>query len=284
MSDLLTRLRALLPPWAAGGAPPAPDAIGSMLQQISDEQRATRDDVRRLEQELANLRTLALSQEKRLQRNLKEGFSSATNLSSIVPELGLKGVIPPFAHHAWEITGEMAVFLFHLVRRNRPKLIVELGSGSSTVLLAAALRANGAGHTISIEHDPEHRGRTEQYLRNAELSDWVSLIAAPLESQEFGPLAVQWYGISGLLKALTQTIDLVFVDGPPGRLQPLSRYPALPVLMPHLSPNAVVLLDDGRRDDETTMVELWRKLEISFDAEVLEFLPRSPVMLTMRSS
>jgi len=42
-----------------------------------------------------------------------------------------------------------------------------------------------------------------------------------------------------------------------------------------------VLVDDGRRDDEMRMVELWRELDISFDVEPLSFLPRSPLLLTV---
>ena len=46
---------------------------------------------------------------------------------------------------------------------------MELGSGSSTVLFAAALRANGSGRVISIEHDAEHVEHTRALLEQAEL-------------------------------------------------------------------------------------------------------------------
>ena len=84
-----------------------------------------------------------------------------------------------------------------------------------------------------------------------------------------------------LLPNLPGSIDILFIDGPPGRLQPLSRYPALPAARPHLSPHALVVVDDGRREDEAQMIELWRELGIPFDAETLSFIPRAPVMLTM---
>jgi hypothetical protein len=59
------------------------------------------------------------------------------------------------------------------------------------------------------------------------------------------------------------------------------RYPALPVFAPYLSPQALVVIDDGRREDETRMVELWRELGVQFEAEPLGFLPRAPVLVTM---
>ena len=124
-----------------------------------------------------------------------------------------------------------------------------------------------------------HRERTAQSLEQTELADWVQLVETPLVEQQFGDRAVQWYDLAPLLRNLPEKIDLLFIDGPPGRMQPLSRYPALPVLGPHLSPQALVVVDDGGREDETRMIELWRELDMPFDSETLSFLPRSPILL-----
>ena len=235
-----------------------------------------------LRAETAALRSLVIETDEHAQRKLKAGLASAVNLISVLPQLQIEGVLPPFPHRGFEVTGELAVFLFHLVRRHRPKLIVELGCGSSTILFAAALRANGAGRLISIENDGEHLERTAQYLRQTGLADWVELVEAPLVEQDFGGgRSMQWYNVAPLRRAISEKIDLLFIDGPPGKLQALSRYPALPVLHPHLSPHALVLVDDGRREDETRMVELWRELPIPFGTETLGFLPRAPYLLRM---
>jgi predicted O-methyltransferase YrrM len=264
-------------------------SIDAGVQVIRAENAADRDrtdaQVKRLEQEVAALRSLIHAQDERYQRKLRAGFSSAANLLSVLPHLKMEGVLPPFPHQGFEVPGEMAAFLYHLIRRHRPKLILELGSGSSTVLLAASARANGFGRVISIEHDPGYRDRTAQFLRHTDLTDRVDLIEAPLVEQRFGDLALQWYDLAPLLRTLSEKIDFLFVDGPPGKTQPLSRYPALPVLAPYLSPQSLILVDDGRRDDEMRMVELWRELEgVSFDTETLAFLPRSPILLTLPAS
>jgi predicted O-methyltransferase YrrM len=238
--------------------------------------------LQRLQQDLGALRSLVIATDEHAQRKLKAGLASAVNLISILPELKIEGVLPPFPHRGFEVTGELAVFMFHLVRRHRPKLIVELGGGSSTVLFAAALRANGAGRVISVESDPEHLKRTAQYLRQSGLAEWTELIEAPLMQQSVGSLSMQWYDTGPLLRALREEIDLLFVDGPPGKLQSFSRYPAFPLLQKHLSARALVLVDDGRREDEARMVELWRDCDTPFEAELLGFLPRAPILLTMR--
>jgi predicted O-methyltransferase YrrM len=236
----------------------------------------------KIEEDLVALRGIVRTRDERAQMTLKAGLASLANLISILPELNIKGAIPPFPHQGFEITGEEAAFLFHLVRRHRPKLILELGSGSSTVLFAAALRANGAGRVITVEHDPLHARHTARLLEQADLSDRVELVLAPLVDLNLNDRTFQWYDLAPRLRTLIEKIDLVFVDGPPGKVQSLSRYPTLPVLLPHLSPRALVFVDDGAREDETRMVTMWAELDsVAFETEALDFLPHAPVLLTM---
>ncbi len=239
----------------------------------------------KIEEDLVALRTIVRTRDDRAHQRLKAALASLTNVISILPELNVKGAVPPFPHQGFEIAGEEAAFLFHLVRRHRPKLILELGSGSSTVLFAAALRANGAGRVISVEHDAAHARHTAQLLEQAGLSDRVELTLAPLVALQIAERTFQWYDLAPRLNSLAEKIDLVFVDGPPGKVQTLSRYPALPVLLPHLSPRALVFVDDGSREDETKMVAMWAEMEaVAFETEALDFLPHAPVLLTMAGS
>ncbi len=244
---------------------------------------AVHDRLQRIEDDIVALRSIVRTRDDRAQKKLKAALSSLVNIISILPQLDIKGAIPPFPHQGFEITGEEAVFLFHLIRRQRPRLIMELGSGSSTVLFAAALRANGSGRIISIEHDAAHVKHTAALLEQAELSDRVQLVAAPLTDLALNGRTFQWYDLGSHLKTLGEKVDLLFVDGPPGKVQSLSRFPALPMLLPHLSPRAIVVVDDGAREDEVRMVELWRELDdVAFEAEALDFLPHAPVILTMQ--
>src|SRR5688500_13999912 len=139
VSRTRARLRSFLPFRPAA----APASVDERLA-------ASEAGLQRLQQDLGALRSLVIATDEHAQRKLKAGLASAVNLISILPELKIEGVLPPFPHRGFEVTGELAVFMFHLVRRHRPKLIVELGGGSSTVLFAAALRANGAGRVISV--------------------------------------------------------------------------------------------------------------------------------------
>jgi predicted O-methyltransferase YrrM len=259
-------------------------SVDGLRAEGTDERRAVEERLTRIEENFDTLRSLIRGRDDRAQQKLKAGLSSIVNLMAVLPELKINGVIPPFPHQGFEITGEEAAFLTQLVRRHRPRLVMELGSGSSTFLFAAALRANGAGRLIAVEHDREHARQTAQFLAQADLSDWVQLVIVPLVERRFGDGAFQWYDLDGLLATLSERIDLLFIDGPPGKMQSLSRYPALPLLKPHLSPQAMVFVDDGGREDETRMVEMWRDIDgFAFKREQLDFLARAPVLLTLGS-
>ena len=259
--------------------------LADRIAEVHASTLALHERLQRIEDDVVALRSLIRARDERAQKKLKSAVSSMVNLVAILPDLDIKGLIPPFPHQGFEITGEEAAYFFHLIRRQRPKLIVELGSGSSTVLFAAALRANGGGRIISIEHDRTHAKHTTTLLEQAGLTERVQLVFAPLADLTLGGRSFQWYDLGALLMRLPEKIDLLFVDGPPGKVQSLSRYPALPIFARHLSPRALVIVDDGAREDEIEMVELWRDLEgVGFEAESLDFLPHAPVVLTMVAS
>ena len=64
-----------------------------------------------------------------------------------------------------------------------------------------------------------------------------------------------WYDLDALEDVTS--IDMVIVDGPPGNIQRLARYPALPLLADRLSDKAVVVLDDCFRHAEKEIVARW---------------------------
>jgi predicted O-methyltransferase YrrM len=270
VSGLLARLRSLL-------------TLSDQIAAIGERARGIEARLARIEEDVVALRTVVRTRDDRQKERLKAGLASLANVIALLPELDIKGVLPPLPHQGHTITGQEAAFLFHLVRRHRPRTVLELGSGSSTVLLAAALRANGGGRLVSVEHDAEHLRATSALLRQAELSDRAELILAPLTALQVGGHSFQWYDLAPHLARLGERIDLLLVDGPPGRMQSLARYPALPMLAAHLAPQALIYVDDAAREDEAQMLALWRELDsLAFDSEVLDFLPHAPALLTMK--
>lgn len=139
-----------------------------------------------------------------------------------------------------------------------PAGVVELGSGASTVLMAAVRRRRGGPPLISIDHDQSFAQRTSATLARAGLDDQAEIHVAPLRRTTVAGREIDWYDRGELERVLPAQIDLLIVDGPPSRTR-MSRWPAVELLAPRFSDRCVVLLDDGRRRDETATACRWAR-------------------------
>jgi predicted O-methyltransferase YrrM len=137
--------------------------------------------------------------------------------------------------------------------------IVECGSGFSTLVLARFLHTRG-GRLVSLEHDQTWATRVRGELAAAGLAEIARVVLAPLEPHPLTCEGLRWYA-QRALRSLPQRIDLLLVDGPPA-FEPefeLSRYPALPVLVERLAPDATVILDDIDRPGERRTLDGWQR-------------------------
>jgi predicted O-methyltransferase YrrM len=170
--------------------------------------------------------------------------------------------MPPTGHWALNPTDLLA--LLHLVERRQPTVVVELGSGTSTVWMAYAVERYG-GKIISLDHDPEFAERTRTMLRTHGLDAVAEVRDAALRPVTVGDTAFDWYDLTALSDV--DAIDLLLVDGPPGSTGPMSRYPALPLLRARLAAGATVVLDDTSRADEQETLRRWLAEDASMVAE-----------------
>jgi hypothetical protein len=79
-------------------------------------------------------------------------------------------------------------FLYRMVRRRRPAVIWEFGSGNSTPVLAQALIDNGGGHLYSMESDASWAAATSSALP-ASLRAVCAVLYAPQE-------AITYHGVA----------------------------------------------------------------------------------------
>lgn len=154
----------------------------------------------------------------------------------------------------WAIAPDFALLLARTVQERIPKTIVELGSGVSTLVFSYVLEAQTQGQIISIDHESQFLKQTQNTLASHGLGSRVRWVHAPLVSIEVGRERFSWYDLP---KDLPETIDLLLIDGPPGKLQRLSRYPAVPKLISRLKKNSMIIVDDANRRDERKMVKRW---------------------------
>jgi predicted O-methyltransferase YrrM len=139
----------------------------------------------------------------------------------------------------------------------RPRTIVECGSGVSTVVLARCVELNGAGHVYSLEHDAEYAVRTRELLASHALSDFATVIDAPLVDVELADWKGRWYDVADL--AIDGKVDALIVDGPPFYASELARYPAGPMLFDRLQDGGAIILDDADRRAEREIVDRWSR-------------------------
>lgn len=152
---------------------------------------------------------------------------------------------------------ENAFILCREILYRRPHTVIELGSGTSSLLIGRCLKhLGGEGRRlISLEHHEEWCQDSREKIARAGLEGIVTICHAPLKDYEGYP--APWYDLDALPKDLG-AIDLVLVDGPEGGSRsPLARYGAFPALRERLADDALLLVDDGLRKGEKELVARW---------------------------
>jgi predicted O-methyltransferase YrrM len=204
--------------------------------------------------------------ESRLGTELKQTFrqvEAIQNLSAILPT---SDVLP--ATRGWAASPDLLLVLVDQVIAQRPSLIVECGSGASTLWLALALRRFGIdGRIVALDHDPVFADKTRHFLARHGASDLAEVRDAPLEDFSLADGTYSWYARRAW-EDLTG-IDLLFVDGPPAATGAKARYPALPLLREALNPAATVVLDDLVVPDMQETLRLWLDAYPEFGSEIL---------------
>ena len=145
-------------------------------------------------------------------------------------------------------------FLWRIVEtieRLRPREVVELGCGASSLVIARALERNGGGRLTSFDQHEGFVASTGEWLGGYGLTP--TMRHAPL-AEDKSSWSTIWYDLS----AVPQEIDLLVIDGPPWTLNPFVRGRA-ETLFDRIVPGGVVLLDDAARPGERVVASRWRR-------------------------
>jgi predicted O-methyltransferase YrrM len=186
---------------------------------------------------------------------------SLLNLHAIIHP---RRALPPM--RLWAASPDFLVPLAEAIHTHKPQHIVELGSGTSTLISAYCLEQIGIGKITSLDHDATFAQATRDLLITHGLTSWADVIHAPLVEG--------WYTLPEL-----QKIDLLIVDGPPARHGEHSRYPALPRLINALNPNALIIVDDYMRHTEFESVQRWLT---EFNLQVVSAIPNEKGLIILR--
>jgi hypothetical protein len=200
--------------------------------------------------------------------------------SQIQPLLELRARLP--TRHPMPVMREFAIapdfalLLSELIAVEQPELVVETGSGVSTLVIAYALERIGRGRVVALEHDPIYAAKTRRDIARHGLASFASVVDAPLEPVTIGGERHCWHSVRAL-EGIDQ-IDLVLDDGPPRYLGRMLRYASLPTLAPKLSSRAVFVVN-VIGEEERAILGRWKSL---FPAFGQHFVPNKKGAVVLR--
>ena len=184
---------------------------------------------------------------KELKTSMWQSYRQTEAMQQLLSLLKFSAPVPPT--RSWAASPDLLLTLAQLVRKHNPKLVVELGSGVSTLVVAKA----GAKKVISIDNSGEFADKTREVLKEHKVRG-VEIRVAQLKAHISG---VEWYD-TAVIKDLKR-IDLLIVDGPPGSKNPEARMPARAEFIAKLSPKAIIVIDDVNREGERKLAESFAK-------------------------
>jgi hypothetical protein len=185
--------------------------------------------------------------------------SSADDEAQLEAYAQLMRLLPPPMpvprSRGWAASPDLLLTVVDLVLQQRPALVVDVGSGLSTLWEALACQSAGSGRVIAVDHDKDFGAATQALIERQGLGGIADVRYAALTEQRVDDREFSWYDVAVL--ADVDEIGVLVIDGPPGTTGPLARYPALPLLWGRLAADAVIVLDDADREDERTVVHMW---------------------------
>jgi hypothetical protein len=165
--------------------------------------------------------------------------------------------------HGWHLRAEALRLVAQIVAETQPRLVLELGSGSSTVLLAhQCANLGGGARVVSLEESPFFAAQTRRLLRHHHLLDWVSIVVSPVVRTRVG----HWHGYcyemseASLASAMaSEQAELALIDGPMSAwtMRGDCRYATLPLIRRWLAEGAILIIDDAHRRRERDIIERW---------------------------
>lgn len=164
----------------------------------------------------------------------------------------------PFSSSAIRPAG-LKLILNDIIVNNR-KVIFEIGSGISTVLLEALTRHYPI-KIYSLDHSKNWQDIVKKMINNnngdTKNITWIHTEMKDINIDNYKGV---WYDFEIVKSFLTEPIDQLIVDGPISiHGQEKIRYPALPYFQTYLAKNHSIFLDDTHRKQEKLIATEWAK-------------------------
>lgn len=160
-------------------------------------------------------------------------------------------------------------YILQQIELRKPKNVLDVGSGTSTILLAAMSEKMGFKVT-SVENLPSTVAYLADFVEQRNMGSNLTLHQCGFKSGRYpNGDSYRWYNID--LSNNADVFDFVIIDGPMGSI--VGRNGAIPQIANHLAGNHLIILDDSQRDHELACVAEWQKhfpnLQVDYPQECL---------------
>lgn len=146
-------------------------------------------------------------------------------------------------------------FLLDTIEAEPPTAVLEIGSGTSTPILAALAYRYGFS-VISVENHPGSIDYVKALLHSVPGGSSVQLELRGFVRRSYPDgKKYYWYDIN--LGDYGRSLDFVLIDGPMSSL--VGRNGALPEVAPYLASNHRIYLDDASRHHERKCLREWKQ-------------------------
>ena len=202
---------------------------------------------------------------------IEESYQQLETLIPLIHDLDIKKNLPNTRDYA--ASPDYLSTINEIIKKNTPNLILEAGSGVSTVIASYSLKKYGEGKIISLDHDEKYAQQTKYELKKHNLENYAEVVYAPLKKHIF-PISdlydnyLIWYDTDTILNQI-DSVDLFIIDGPPSRIKN-ARFPALPIMFDKIKKGTIIILDDAKRKNEQDIIKLWKKEYDCFEYEYIE--------------
>ena len=157
-------------------------------------------------------------------------------------------------------------FIGGLIEQYRPINLLELGSGLSTTFFRETALANSEARLFSVDHSDFYLEKTKELVG---VQDQIRFYFCPIEKYVYKRKFFAAYS-GRVLDSLPSELsfDLVLIDGPPGF--DFGREAALYQILPRVTRDTLIILDDSNREPEQEAMANWRRV-FGEAIEIIEF-------------
>lgn len=150
---------------------------------------------------------------------------------------------------------ETLKFLGTLVNYYQPSVVMEFGSGLSTLFFASMLEGKPDGCIYTVDHSEQYLQQTKTLVGERDVTYFLAPIGFyGFRFKRFATYSNDYIGHlpSGL------KFDIVLIDGPPGFR--FGREAPLYQIAPFLKSDTLILLDDSNRPPEQEAIAHWQRV------------------------